>query len=215
MKPLKAAALASIVAIVSTPLLASSDEAKFEALEHQIEALQARIAALEAYQTFTSFMPNFSERFHVMHRAGESGDWAVAAHEFQEMKRLTRLSTTIDKEKGQLMQAMLAPSFEAVESAIEHNDHEKFEKALTQTIDTCNACHTATGSDFVQVTLDAREALSIRHPHKFMEREVPAGHTHGMPSGMGGMTSGSDTMTPAKPASGEHGHDPGTPAHND
>jgi hypothetical protein len=212
---MKAAALASVISIVSTSVLASSDEAKFEALEHQIAALQARIAALEAYQTFTSFMPNFSERFHVMHRAGEAGDWAVAAHEFQEMKRLTRLSTTIDREKGQLMQAMLAPSFEAVESAIEHNDHEKFEKALTQTIDTCNACHTATGSDFVQVTLDAREALSIRHPHKFMERAVPGGHSHGMPSGMGGMMSGSGTMMPAKPASGEHHHDPGTPAHND
>ncbi len=215
MKQMKAAALASVIALVSTPVLASGDEAKFEALEHQIAALQARIAALEAFQTFTSFMPNFSERFHVMHRAGEAGDWAVAAHEFQEMKRLTRLSTTIDNEKGQLMQAMLAPSFEALESAIEHNDHEKFEKALTQTIDTCNACHTATGSDFVQVTFDAREALSIRHPHKFMEREVPGGHTHGMPSGMGGMMSGSGTMMPAKPASGEHHHDPGTPAHND
>ncbi len=45
-------------------------------------------------------MPNFSERFHVMHRAGESGDWAVAAHEFAELKRLTRLSTTIDSEEG-------------------------------------------------------------------------------------------------------------------
>jgi hypothetical protein len=184
-------------------------------LERQIEALQTRIAALEAYQTFTSFMPNFSERFHVMHRAGESGDWAVAAHEFEEMKRLTILSTTIDAEKGQLMQAMLGPSFEALESAIEHNDHEKFEKALTQTIDTCNACHAATGSDFVQVTLDAREALSIRHPHKFIEREVPDGHAHGMPSGMGGMMSGTGTMMPAKPASDEHHDDTGKPAHND
>jgi hypothetical protein len=214
-KQMKAAALASAIAIVSTPVLASSDEAQFEALEHQIEALQTRIAALEAYRTFTSFMPNFSERFHVMHRAGEAGDWAVAAHEFEEMKRLTILSTTIDAERGQLMQAMLGPSFEALESAIEHNDHEKFETALTQTIDTCNACHAATGSDFVQVTLDAREALSIRHPHKFMEQKVPGGHTHGMPSGMGGMMSGTGTMMPAKPASDEHHDDTGKPAHND
>jgi hypothetical protein len=145
-----------------------------------------------------------------MHRAGESGDWAVAAHEFQEMKRLTILSTTIDAEKGQLMQAMLGPSFEALESAIGHNDHEKFEKALTQTIDTCNACHAATGSDFVQVTLDARDSLSLRHPHKLMKRPVSGGHSHGgMPSGMGGM------MMPAKPATEEHHDDTGKPAHND
>ena len=219
-KQMKAAALASAIAIVSTPVLASSDEAQFEALEHQIEALQTRIAALEAYRTFTSFMPNFSERFHVMHRAGEAGDWAVASHELQEMKRLAQLSTFIDADKGKLMLAMLEPSFEALEGAIEHNDHEKFEKALTQTIDTCNACHTATGSGFVQVTLDARDSLSLRHPHKFVERQVPSGHFHGMPSGMGG-------MMPAKPASEEHhddtgkpaGHehhdDTGKPAHND
>ncbi len=215
MKQMKAAALVTAVAMLSTPVLASSDGAKFEALEHQIEALQARIAALEAHQTFTSFMPNFSERFHVMHRAGEAGDWAVASHELQEMKRLTILSITIDNEKGQLMRAMMGPNFEALESAIEHNDHEKFEKALTQTIDTCNACHTATGSDFVQVTLDARQALSIRHPHKFMEREVSSGHSHGMPSGMGGMMSGTGAMMPAKPASEEHHDDTGKPAHND
>jgi hypothetical protein len=215
MKQMKAAALASAIAILSMPALASSDEVKLEVLEHQIEALQARIAALEAYQTFTSFMPSFSERFHVMHRAGESGDWAVATHELEEMKRITRLSTTIDKEKGQLMQAMLRPSFEALESAIAHNDHSKFEKALTRTIDACNACHTATGSDFIQVTLDAREALSIRHPHKFMERKMEGGHSHGMPSGMGGMMSGTGGGIPAKPASDEPHDDTGKPAHND
>ena len=208
MRQMKAAALASAIAILSTPVLASSDEAKFEALEHQIEALQTRIAALEAYRTFTSFMPNFSERFHVMHRAGEAGDWAVAAHEMQEMKRLTILSTTIDGEKGRLMQAMLGPSFDALDKAIEHGNHQKFEKALVQTTDTCNACHAATGSDFVQVTLDARDSLSLRHPHKLMRRAVPGGHSHGMPSGMG-------AMMPAKPASEEHHDDTGKPAHNE
>ncbi len=208
MRQMKAAALASVIAMLSMPVLASSDESKFEALEHQIEALQARIAALEAYRTFTSFMPNFSERFHVMHRAGEAGDWAVAAHELQEMKRLTILSTTIDGEKGQLMQTMMGPNFEALDKAIEHGNHEKFQRALVQTIDTCNACHAATGSDFVQVTLDARDSLSLRHPHKLMRRAVPGGHSHGMPSGMG-------AMMPAKPASEEHHDDTGKPAHND
>jgi len=208
MRQMKAAALASVIAMLSMPVLASSDEAKFEALEHQIEALRARIAALEAYQTFTSFMPNFSERFHVMHRAGEAGDWAVASHEMQEMKRLTILSSTIDSEKGRLMQTMMGPNFEALDKAIEHGNHEKFQRALVQTIDTCNACHAATGSDFVQVTLDARDSLSLRHPHKLMRRAVPGGHSHGMPSGMG-------AMMPAKPTSEEHHDDTGKPAHND
>jgi len=154
-------------------------------------------------------MPSFAERFHVMHRAGEAGDWAVASHELAEMKRVTTLSPTIDAEKGKLMQAMMAPSFEALEGAIGDGDHEKFEKALAQTINTCNSCHAATGSDFVQVTMDATESLSMRHPHSFMSRGVPSGHTHGhgSGSGMGGMM-----MQPAP--EGEAGHDDsGKPEH--
>ena len=207
-KRTRAMLFASTVAVLSAPVLADSDAGKIEALEHRIEALQARIAALEAHQTFASFMPSFAERFHVMHRAGESGDWAVASHELAEMKRVTTLSPTIDAEKGKLMQAMMAPSFEALEGAIEHGDHEKFEKALAQTINTCNSCHAATGSDFVQVTMDATESLSMRHPHSFMSRGVPSGHTHGHASGsgMGGM------MQPAP--EGNAGHDDsGKPEH--
>ena len=207
-RQLKAILAASILAALSAPLLADSGGAKIEKLEHQIEALQARIAALEARETFATFMPDYAERFHVMHRAGESGDWAVASHEFEEIKRLTRISPSIDAEKGALMQAMLAPSFDALGEAIEHNDHEKFEKALTQTTNTCNACHTATGSEFIQVTMDARESLSMRHPHKFMERAVPGDHSHGAPSSMGGM------MQPAGTAE-EHHDDTGKPAHQD
>ncbi len=126
-------------------------------------------------------------------------------------------STTIDNEKGQLMQAMLGPSFEALDKAIEHGNHEKFEKALVQTIDTCNACHAATGSEFIQVTLDARDSLSLRHPHRLMQRAVPGGHFHGgMPSGMGGMMQGGTMqggMMQAEPASDEHHDDAGKPAH--
>ena len=205
-RQIKAAALASLVAFFSTPVLAHTDNAELEPLVHQIEALQARIAVLESFRTFTSFMPNFAERFHVMHRAGEAGDWAVAGHELQEMKRLTTLSTAIDTDKGTLMQAMMEPSFEALEKAIEHGNQEKFQQALVQTIDTCNACHTATGSGFVQVTLDARDSISLRHPHTLMQREMAGGHSHGMSSGMG-------AMMPAKPAAAEHHDDTGQPAH--
>jgi len=177
-KQLRAVFAASVLTALSTPLLADSDRSRLDEIESQIKALQAKIAALEAHHTFTSFMPDFAERFHVMHRAGDSGDWAVASHELEEMKRLTRLSTSVDADKGKLMQGMMQPSFDALENAIEHGNNKKFQKALTQTTETCNACHTATGSGFVQVTLDASESLSLRHPHKFRKQEVPGGHTH-------------------------------------
>lgn len=169
---------ALIVLALSGTAYAHSDGANLEALERQIQALQARVADLEARWTFTSFMPNFAERFHVMHHAGEAGDWAVASHELLEMKRLSAMSVSIDSEKGELMQEMMAPSFAALEEAVEHGNGTKFEKALAQTINACNACHSATGSSFIEVTLDVADPLSLRHPHKLTERGVPGGHTH-------------------------------------
>lgn len=208
MKRLKLALVVSALTLLSASVLADSDRSEVEELKGELQALQARVNALEARQTFTSFMPNIAERFHVMHRAGEAGDWAVASHELEELKRITSLSPTIDQEQGRLMIAMMGPSYEALEEAIEHGNHEKFEKALEQTITTCNSCHVATGSEFVEVTLDAEESLSMRHPHRFMRRGTPAGHTHGhgtMP-GMGGM------MQQAPEAKPDH-DDTGMPAH--
>lgn len=177
-KQLRAIFAAAMLAVLSMPLLADSDRAKLDELEVRIEMLQVKIGALEAHHTFTSFMPDFAERFHVMHRAGDAGDWAVASHELSELQRITKLSTTIDADKGRLMQQMMKPSFEALENAIGHGNHKKFLNALTETTNTCNACHTATGSGFVQVTLDADESLSFRHPHKFKKQGMMGGHTH-------------------------------------
>ena len=174
----KASILALALTALSTPLLADSDTAKIEALQRQIQALQARIEILEARETFTSFMPNFAERFQVMHRAGEAGDWAVASHELEEMKRLARNSVSIDAEKGRLMQNMMDPVFEALEHDIEHGNQEEFEDELVKATNTCNACHQATGSNFIQVTLDVPDSLSLRHPHKFTQEATAGGHTH-------------------------------------
>ena len=195
----------------------ASQHSSSDRLMERIQALEERIAVLESRFSFASFMPDFAERFHVMHRAGESGDWAVASHELQTMKQIMQLSTSIDADKGKLMLAMLEPNFEALEHAIEDGNHGKFEKALTQTIDACNACHTATGSSFIQVSLDAGDSLSMRHPHKFMAQQAPVGHSHGMSSGMSGMM----TTEPASDdhhddtGSSGHQHDADTPAHND
>jgi hypothetical protein len=181
---LRTVLMGSMVAMLSAPVTADSDAVTIEALQREIKALQARVEALEGRHTSTSFMPNFAERFHVMRHAGEAGDWAVAAHELNEMKRLTALSTAADKEQGALMQAMMEPSLIRLEEAIEHGNQEKFDKALEQTIDACYRCHVATGSAFVVVTLNASDSLSFRHPHALTAREAPDGHHHGMPTQM-------------------------------
>jgi hypothetical protein len=198
-----------ILAASGEASLAQSDAGRIQALEHQVERLEARISLLEASRTFTSFMPNFAERFHVMHHAGEAGDWAVASHELQELLRLSAQSTSIDAEKGAIMQGMMAPSFEALEKAIEHGNQKTFGKALAQTIETCNACHAATGSGFVEVTLDVDNVMSLRHPHKLTPRAVPEGHTHGTPPKRMGK------MMHDRPSGGRGHDDRGKPAHTD
>lgn len=188
--------------VCAGPALAQTTQAETQVrLMERLEALEQRVATLESTRTFAAFMPNLAERFHVMHRAGEAGDWAVAAHELLEMKRLSRQSTSIDAERGKLLLNMLAPSYEALESAIEHGNRKKFSQALETTVAACNGCHTATGSDFVQVTLDAPDGLSMRHPHRLMMRDAPVDHHHGQQGGH--MTQGGH--------GGGHEHAPGTP----
>ena len=164
---------------------ASSDDANLQSMQKALLELQIRVEALEAVKpTFTSLMPNFSERFHVMHRAGEAGDWAVAGHELAEMKRLTALSSYIDAKNGALMQGMMGPRLEALEAAIKHGNLGKFEAALVETVSSCNACHKASGSPFIQVVLDARDSISLRHPHALGHSELDGGHSHGEPAVM-------------------------------
>ncbi|MEE8364152.1 MAG: hypothetical protein V3R76_00055 [Gammaproteobacteria bacterium] len=187
--------------------LASQDNDSARLLE-RIQVLEERLAAVESRFTFASFMPDFAERFHVMHRSGEAGDWAVASHELMEMMRLSQLSPSINADQGKLMEAMMKPNFEALRHAIEDSNQEKFNTALAQTIDSCNACHTASASRFIEVQLNARESISLRHPHKFIERQVQGGHAHSMPSGMSGK------MMTTEPASDEHHDDAGKPEHH-
>jgi hypothetical protein len=149
-----------------------------ENLAKEINALRQRLATLEAVKpTFTNFMPNFSERFHVMHRAGDAGDWAVAAHEISEMQRLTRISKYIDPKLGGLMQGFMDGNLRKLSEAIEHGSAKSFRAALKDTVASCNGCHTATGST-IAVSLDVDDSLSMRHPHALRKSTVPKKHTH-------------------------------------
>ena len=175
----------TLFALLSPAVLASSDTLDTAKILQKIERLEQRIVALESARSFTQFMPDFSERFHVMHRAGIAEDWAVAAHELNELKRLMALASSIDAEKGQLMQAMLGPNIETLDKSIARGDHKAFEKSLVETVSTCNACHTATNSPFIEVKLDASDSLGMRHPHKLVARNAPEDHQHAAGKGHG------------------------------
>lgn len=147
-------------------------------LRAEITALRRRLAALEASKrTITDLMPNFAERFHVMHRAADVGDWAVAAHENEELMRLTRISRDIDPKIGALMQGFMGGNLVKLKETIEHGNLKLFNAALKDTLASCNGCHTATGST-IAVTLDVDESLNMRHPHALRKSTVPKDHKH-------------------------------------
>ena len=161
----------------STSSTFADQDKSLEHLMERIQAMEERIATLESRFTFASFMPDFAERFHVMHRAVESDDWAVAGHELQEMKGMVKSSITIDSEKGMLFQAMMGPVLKDLDNAIAHSNSEKMPALLDRAVETCNSCHVATGSPFINVTLDAIGTLSMRHPHAFKMQKMGS-HMH-------------------------------------
>jgi len=149
-----------------------------EDLRAEIARLRERVAVLEALKaTMSNIMPNFAERFHVMHGAADAEDWALAAHELAEIERLVGVSPLIDPKAGALMQAFLSGHLRTLQEAIEHGNKRGFDRAVDATIESCNGCHAATGSK-ITVSLDVDEGLSIRHPHALKKSKVPKGHTH-------------------------------------
>jgi cytochrome c556 len=178
--------LALAVLVLFSPVMADSDSKEIQALTKEVRALRAEVAKLQKSvaslevirPTLTTLMPDFAERFHIMHYAGEAGDWAVAAHEFLEMQRMIKVVNAIDPEKGALMKGFMTGSFNKINAAIEHENSESFSKALSETVKNCNACHGAVGSGFINVTLDVNESLSMRHPHQLTRSKMMGQHMH-------------------------------------
>lgn len=170
----------------SLPLIADTNSEELQTLTKEIRSLRAEVvelrksvSLLQAIQpSITTLMPEFAERFHIMHYAGDAGDWAVAAHELVELQRLVKVIDVIDPQKGGLMKGFMTASFNKLNSAIEHGEHKSFIAALNETVKNCNACHDAVGSSFIKVGLDVDESLSMRHPHDLRKSKKPGKHIH-------------------------------------
>ena len=154
----------------------TAEQGELAALRAEVEELRAMVELLKP--SLTRLMPDFAERFHVMHRAGDSGDWAVAQHELLAMRSIIDLAKRVEPDKGAMLEGFMHQPFADLDSAIEHENRDAFNRTLGQTIKNCNACHEAVGSPFVQVVLDARSSLSMRHPHRLTSSEPMQGHTH-------------------------------------
>lgn len=175
-----AALLAGTTALGDSDTSAVAESERVRALEEKVARLEEQVEQLQALKpTFAAFMPKFSERFHVLHVAGEVGDWRVARHELLEMQRLVDVSEAVDAERGRMFQGFMNGPLSRINAAIEHEDTERFIGALDDTIDNCNACHQASGSGFVRVTVDIPSVLSMRHAHELTESSLEGmEHTH-------------------------------------
>ncbi len=165
-----------------TEAVSTAESSQSKAAQRESEALRAELEELRATvellkPSLTRLMPDFAERFHVTHRAGDAEDWAVGTHELLGMQQVVALAKQVEPDRAALFDAFMAQPFEDLESAIEHTDRQAFDKALTQTIQSCNGCHQAVGSPFIEVVLDARTSLSMRHPLKLDVSKPPREHT--------------------------------------
>ncbi len=174
-------AVAGVLAFALARPVAADDDARVARLEARVDELEQQVGVGELRSlmpSMTNIMPDFSERFHVMHRAGDAGDWAVAQHELLEMRRIMDMARVIDAKKGRMMKDFMEAPFASVAAAIEHRDPDRFLQALETTLTNCNACHTAAGSPFINVGLNAGRSVSMRHAHEFLDTEPMTEHTH-------------------------------------
>lgn len=186
--PMKNLALLITIAVINLvkPVMATTHledvkslTSRVDALVEEVTQLRKAIESLQAIQpTVTSLMPEFAERFHVMHFAGEAEDWAVAHHEFLELKRIAGVIKTIDPEMGALIDGFMTANFNSLATAIEHEKVEMFKKALVVTVESCNACHVAAGSPFMKVGLNVQDSLSMRHSHELGKSSNSGENTH-------------------------------------
>lgn len=175
-----------LMVLQSPALLASSDSDELKALSDQVSTLQQEVAELKKSvdmlmklrPSVTMLMPNISERFHVMHYAGDAQDWALASHELLALKSLVDRMQMIDPEKGAMANGFLRGNFNKLEAAIEHENAESFDEALEATVTNCNGCHVAVGSPSMKVSLNSSDTLSLRHSHALEKSEKPGEHKH-------------------------------------
>lgn len=178
--------LSIAILCLSPPVLATGHSkdiqsltAEVNALRDEVTQLRKSVELLQAIQpTITSLMPDFAERFHVMHYAGEAEDWAIVSHELQGLKQVIEVIKLVDPEKGAMVDGFMSENFKKIEAAIEHENMKSFNNALTETVANCNACHAAAGSPFMKVVLDARDSLSMRHSHDLEKSAKPGEHKH-------------------------------------
>lgn len=150
--------------IIAMGALVYSTNAKLRVLETEVKEHELLLPS-----TFNEIMPEYAERFHVLHFAGDAGDWAVAKHELQSLREIRKKAEIIDPKRGALLLAFERQYLDPLEHSIEDGDRGEFMELIAEVPQGCNNCHDASGSPFIKISLDLPDILSLRHPHVLEE----------------------------------------------
>lgn len=99
------------------------------------------------------FMHTYSEKLYF---AGLEENWELAdiySHELEEVSEAIIAANDIDDEinRSRLLETMLLPQLEAVESAIDNRDLDAFKRNYQTMINTCNQCHQAANYGVIKI----------------------------------------------------------------
>ncbi|MBD3616976.1 MAG: hypothetical protein HUJ22_10430 [Gracilimonas sp.] len=102
-----------------------------------------------------SFMQGYSTKLYF---SGMEENWGLAdiyAHEIEELMETIIFENHMDDEVdvSGLLETMLPPEIEKIESAIDARDKDMFEENYQTMIHTCNQCHQAANYGLVKITV--------------------------------------------------------------
>ena len=97
-------------------------------------------------------MQYFLHKLSLSVSAGNDGLADFYAHELEEtIEEAQTISEYHGHPIGDLVTSMLVPAFDAFEDALDQGRHAELDDRLDQVINSCNACHGATGYEFIHI----------------------------------------------------------------
>lgn len=117
-------------------------------------SLESRVEALSSIQPGLGVvMHEYGYRFTDMYRAVNGGNWELAQYELKELREAQKVAEITRPARAGALKAFEKQQLVPLGEAISSQDITRFNARFTAAVKACNACHTATGHDFIQYQL--------------------------------------------------------------
>jgi len=98
-------------------------------------------------------MMEYGRRFASLPHAVDAGDWGMAQYQLHEQIEIQEVGEITRPGKADLLADFEHGSLDPLSVAIDNKDVDAFNTAYATAVSGCNACHVATGHDFVRVQM--------------------------------------------------------------